>query len=332
VNYLSDAPGNAQQPHDTPMSKVAVSGLGAPISQLGRGQHLTLVGVGAADIIAALRPTTSVQGRGALLLDTSGRTSSAVLHRLLDDLADLALDRWPQWYGRDEAAENRTVHHAPADQLISAPWARAAARRAEAGRRPRFRRAAEAFEFVQLMRVVDIAGPILIAAVDPASPDRAAPIIQVLEWCVARSASVVVIFSARPPFVAPYDRVLYGALEVIHEIKPAGARFIAPSVRSHHASVVEQRVEAALQRDTELGPLFSCNEAVPIDGFGPSPRVDLLWSEGRIVVELDGPDHQLDPKFANDRHRDYELLIGNYILDSHASRHDDFGKQGAVIR
>jgi very-short-patch-repair endonuclease len=73
-------------------------------------------------------------------------------------------------------------------------------------------------------------------------------------------------------------------------------------------------MEAALQRDVELGPLFSCNETVSIRGFDSPPRVDLLWRAGRVVVELDGPDHQENPKFANDRHRDYELLLAGYLV------------------
>jgi very-short-patch-repair endonuclease len=97
-------------------------------------------------------------------------------------------------------------------------------------------------------------------------------------------------------------------------MEPARARFILARARHHHASTIEQRVEAALQRDAELGPLFSCNETVAIEGFGSPPRVDLLWREGRVVVELDGPDHQDDPKFANDRHRDYELLVAGYLV------------------
>jgi very-short-patch-repair endonuclease len=86
------------------------------------------------------------------------------------------------------------------------------------------------------------------------------------------------------------------------------------SPRAHHASAIEQTIEAALRRDSELGPLFSCNQTVAIGGLGSQPRVDLLWRDGRVVVELDGPEHQTDPKFANDRHRDYELLIAGYLV------------------
>jgi very-short-patch-repair endonuclease len=103
-------------------------------------------------------------------------------------------------------------------------------------------------------------------------------------------------------------------VDVVRDVTPAQARFIASRSRAHHASAIEQRVEAALRRDPELGPLFSCNEIVPIEGYGLQPRVDLLWREGRIVVELDGREHQSDPNFANDRHRDYELLVSGYLV------------------
>src|SRR6266853_276823 len=298
--------------HEMPLPTVAVAGLGVRIVELGRGKRLTLIGIGRDGVRNALR-ARPVSTRSALLLEsTDGFTSDAILHRLLDDLADLALDQWPRWYGRNQPVEESLVEHVTCDLLVSRPWLRAATKRAEVGRRPRFRKTAKAFEFGQLMRAIDPA-LVLISEVDPASPERAAPLIHVLEWCATQGASIVATFPTRPPIHPPYDRVLYGALEVVREIEPARARFITVHTRAHHGSTIEQRFEAPLRRDTELGPLFSCNETVSIDGFG-SPRVDLLWREGRVVVELDGPDHQDDPKFANDRHRDYELLVAGYLV------------------
>jgi very-short-patch-repair endonuclease len=294
--------------------KIAVADLGTRILELGRGERLTLIGIACDGVGDTIRAAPAALRSALLLESASGRTPDAILHRLLDDLADIALDRWPRWYGWDEPAREGLVQHAMNDRLVSAPWVRAAVKRATAGRRPRFRKAAEAFEFMQLMRAIDHSAPILIAGIDPASPDRAAPTIQVLEWCAAQGASVVAAFATRPPAHAPYDRVLYGALEVVRELEPALTRFIEARARAHHASAIEQRVEAALRRDAELGPLFSCNETVCLEGLGSPPRVDLLWREGRVVVELDGPDHQCEPKFANDRHRDYELLIAGYLV------------------
>jgi very-short-patch-repair endonuclease len=287
--------------------------LGDRVLELERGRCLTLVGVGSDAVGHALR---NAEGdRCALLFPpTGGRGTEAILHHLLDDLADLALGCWPRWYGPDCQAPDGLLRQAAVDPSVSTPWLRAAAKRAAAGYRPRFRRAAKSIEFVQLMRAIVPADPVLVAAIDPTDPSRAAPMIQVLEWCAAHGASVVATFPSQPAFVAPYDRVLYGAVEVVQPIEPLQARFVVPSARAHHASAIEQRVEAALRRDPELAPLFSCNETVAIHGYGTPPRVDLLWRDGRVVVELDGPEHQDYPKFANDRHRDYELLVAGYIV------------------
>jgi hypothetical protein len=32
------------------------------------------------------------------------------------------------------------------------------------------------------------------------------------------------------------------------------------------------------------------------------------------VVELDGPEHERDPNYGADRHRDYELLVAEYLV------------------
>lgn len=292
---------------------ITVAGLASRVLALRGGERLTLIGIDRDGVGDALRASPQ-DGRSALLLESGARNAEAILDGLLDDLAGLALDRWPRWYGREETSVEDLIAFAKTDRYVSAPWVRAAVKRTAAGYAPRFRKAARPFEFKQLMRAVDARGPVLIVAVDPALPERATPVIAVLEWCAGQGASAVATFAVRPPIIPPYDRLLYGALEVVRESAPAQARFIAARSRAHHASAIEQRVEAALRRDPELAPLFACNEIVPIGGYGLNPRVDLLWREGRVVVELDGPEHQGDPNFANDRHRDYELLVSGYLV------------------
>ncbi len=71
---------------------------------------------------------------------------------------------------------------------------------------------------------------------------------------------------------------------------------------------------AALARDPELAGLFAGNETVQVAGDGRQPRVDLVCRRHRIVVEIDGPEHQASPKFGQDRHRDYELLVAGYLV------------------
>jgi very-short-patch-repair endonuclease len=164
------------------------------------------------------------------------------------------------------------------------------------------------------MLAVDPSNPVLIASLDVDLSGQAAATIQALEWCTDQGASVVVAMPIRPPFVPPYDRILYGAIEVVTVEEQVKTRFIAPMGRAHPASVVEHRVEAALRADAELGQLFQYNQIVSLNSLGTAPRVDLLWREGRVVVELDGPEHRFDPQFARDRHRDYELLVAGYLV------------------
>jgi very-short-patch-repair endonuclease len=294
-------------------AQVTIGGVAVRIIALRGGERLTLIGIDRDGVGDALRAHPEAS-RSALLLESAARNAEAILDDLIDDLADLAFARFPQWYGRGEMTVDEMIAFAKSDPNVSAPWLRAAAKRAAAGYVPRFRRTAKQFEFLQLMQAVDTCNPVLIADIDPVAPERAAPVIAALEWCASQGASVVATLAARPPATAPYDRVLYGALDVVRDVTPAQTRFIASRSRAHYASAIEQRVEAALRRDPELGPLFSSNEIVPIEGFGLQPRADLLWREGRVVVELDGPEHQSDPNFANDRHRDYELLVSGYLV------------------
>ncbi|MFE1601685.1 endonuclease domain-containing protein [Methylobacterium sp. ID0610] len=280
---------------------IAPAGIVGRIADLAPGRRLVLTGIdrdGVRRLLACGAPSRSVLALPA----ESWPGADAVIARLLDDLADLALALWPRWHGGEDP---------PAAFPVSGPWLKAAMKCAAAGRPPRFRRTAPAFELRQLIGAVDPLGVILAAGIDPVAPARAAPVIAALEWALGHGAACVIACPVPPPPAPPYDRILYGALAVAPPPEPAGARFLARPSRAHPASATEQRIEAALRRDPELGPLFSANETVPLPGYG-APRVDLLWRAGRVVVELDGPEHRTDPTFGNDRHRDYELLVAGY--------------------
>jgi Protein of unknown function (DUF559) len=300
--------------YEAPLPQVGLSSVVQRILGLGCGERLSLIGIGWEIVRDALRSDTAHSRSALLLAPAGGRTSEAIIDHLLDDLAELALARWPRWYGRDDPSADSLVECEIARPLVSAPWLRAAVKRASFGHRPRFRRTERRLEFVQLMLAIDPSIPILIASVEVDPGGQAAAMIHALEWCAGQGASVVATLPVRPAFVAPYDRILYGAMQVIRAEEPVKARFIGPMGRAHPASVIEQRVAAALHGDRELGPLFHCNQLVSLNLFGAAPRVDLLWREGRVVVELDGPEHRTDPQFANDRHRDYELLVAGYLV------------------
>jgi len=82
----------------------------------------------------------------------------------------------------------------------------------------------------------------------------------------------------------------------------------------HPLSEIEQRLAKALHADRELGPLFAFNQIVGTVR-GSRPKVDLLWAEGRLVIELDGyGSHGNRLAFMYDRHRDYELILSGYTV------------------
>lgn len=271
------------------------------IAGLAAGERLTVLGLGR-DGVGDLLAEGAERSRGALLVACDAGTAAAILDRLLQDLAELALAGWPP----DEPSSE--------DETPPDPWRKAAAKCVRAGRPPRFRRMARKLEFARLLGAVEAVGPVLVWEVDPASGARAAPVIEALEWCARHGAAVVAALPADPPLAVPYDRILYGAVALARPSASASARFIAPMPGAHHASLAEQRVAAALARDADLAGLFQCNVPVPVGAFGERPRVDLLCPAHRIVVELDGPEHRAEAKFAADRHRDYTLLTSGYLI------------------
>ncbi|AWN52642.1 hypothetical protein DK412_14135 [Methylobacterium sp. 17Sr1-1] len=286
----------------TARSRLTPDRLAERVAGLREGERLAVVGL-TRDGVGAVLATREI-GRAVLLVAAEElRTARAVIDRLLDDLADLALARWPDWPGRDGSA--------PA---VSGPWLKAAATFAAAGRPPRFRRVAPALEFAQLLQAVDPGSVILVAEVDPVAPARAAPVIEALEWCAGHGAACVFALPAEPPDAPPYERILYGACMIGRAPEPVEKRFIPARSQAHHASEAERRIEAALAKDPELAGLFAGNNVVRVAGHGRQPRVDLVCREHRVVVEIDGPEHQASPKFGQDRHRDYELMVAGYLV------------------
>lgn len=82
----------------------------------------------------------------------------------------------------------------------------------------------------------------------------------------------------------------------------------------HFASPGEQMLAKALDAAADLRGLFEFNRRVATS-TGMDYRVDLLWREGRLVIEVDGYQYHSDREaFAADRQRDYALLISGYYV------------------
>ena len=288
---------------DRPFADASPLPVGAAIARLsilGFGQAATLIGLSGDALLAAASRDT-LDGRSLLLLEPGGiGGAEAAIARILEDLAELALAAWPGWPPPAAAS------------LVPVSWRRAADRLAEAGRRPLFRSVAVATQFSALHGAAG--APILVVPLDPARPERAAPLIAAMEWCRRRGAATVALLPETPAPEPPWDRILHGAL-VVDAPPPAPvlARVAPPPGAGAKGSAVERRMRAALAADAALAGLFADEVTLRL-GPAFTPRVDLLWAAGKVVVELDGAEHERDPNYGADRHRDYELLVAGYLV------------------
>jgi len=294
-----------------------------------------------------LRPTASVE---------------VYVEQVITVLAETALRLWPLWFsnvsfamcgenavGRQAAGviARETAARVPG---VSSTWTEAAAQLALAERLPRVAGALPATELAQLSLAVSRVGLVLVADVSAAADaSTAAAVAHALEW-VSQHASggVVALFPELPTLDSPFDRILYDARYVIDGADrepsvsvPDGREgagwqsWLAPwRGAPHPLSEIEQRLAAMLSDDPELATLFYFNWIINTVR-GSQPKVDLVWLEGRLVIELDGyADHATRGAFISDRHRDYELALSGYTVLRLANDEivQDFGRAIEKIR
>ncbi len=295
--------------------------------------------------------------RRALFLSLNGmQNAETIVERTVDALADTALQMWPIWYssvsfadirgdtlGR-EAARSRVREIAKVMSHVSRAWAERAITLALDGRKPRVLDIALATELEQLCLVIN-RGSLVLITNSRGSEAESASLVHALEW-MTRNAhlAVVVLFERLPQGKSAYDRILYGAqcIELaesagsnapVHDFS-ASAWFAPVQGMPHPLSATEQKLAKAIALDAELAPLFGYNLFVETVR-GSRPKVDLLWSTGRLVIELDGyPDHGSRTAFMYDRHRDYELALSGFSVLRLANDEiaQDIGKAVEKIR
>jgi very-short-patch-repair endonuclease len=267
------------------------------------------------------------------------QTPEAAVHQLADQLAEIALRLWPVWFTDVSFAE--CGHDIPGRSACSAimrrataqisrlqpAWAEMAMDLALHGRPPRIRGMIAAVEIAQLALAISRYGLVIIMDVEKACEgSNAAAVVHALEWVAQLTqCAVVALFRTIPAHEPPFDRILYGARVLTVNEREVGGDggfaaadegvWLAPWLGSPHPlSETEQRLEKALRADAELAPLFGCNQFVETV-HGARPKVDFLWTGGRMVVELDGyGSHGNRAAFMYDRHRDYELTLSGYTV------------------
>lgn len=349
------------------MPSIAIGEIGPFISAIPPHAVRLLAGLDAAGLADALgagpRP-----GRPVLALDLSGGGDAGAIARAArDGLARAVAGLWPFLWGGEDLSDAHddalTRAHLPIRlarlagrvPALSQAWALEAAARLVGGRGPCRPGAPDALDWEQLVLAL-APGGLVVATPLPAGEPNA--VLAALAWLAERAAVSVLVLAPTPPDPeGPFGRVLFGAGTVAgpgpvagpegpegpeepeepeEPEGPAAARVLAePEVegRPHPLSAAEMRLHRLIRADAELAPLFAYNRVVP-DLPRLKPRVDLLWAAGRVVVEIDGPEHRAAARYRADRQRDADLMCAGYrvLRLTNADVIDDAGLALARIR
>jgi len=261
----------------------------------------------------------------------------AMLDDIVATMAEVAGAVWPNWWGLDLASHGTRPaaeqglradleDRAREQPAISVSWAMAAARLAAAGHLPLPSAHPAATQLKQLALAISPERLLLLLATtdNDASEPRLLALASGVEWVVRNSsAAVAVLLPGGLAEARALDPIRYQAIRM--DPPHTGSQPSTPASsaedrlriwpvlgRPHPFSPGEQALARALGEDPELADLFEFNQPLTTQS-GSHYVVDLLWRFGRLVVEVDGYHFHTTPDaFAQDRERDFELLISRY--------------------
>ncbi len=258
---------------------------------------------------------------------------------ILGHLASVALALFPDWYSRlipfaeidrssaafDSLLADLATQHGLLERGVSIPWLRAARQLCHHGQQPLPGEFTGSVQVTQLALAID-SSPLLIALIlhdsDPESGTLQS-LARASEWIARQtSARVVVVVPESLSTRAELDSVSFDAVHlstqqdhIERSAKADSHDSLSPLIgQPHPFSRGEQLLAKRLSQDEMLAGLFQFNARVATQR-GSQYLVDLVWTEGRLVVEVDGYEFHSDRvAFSSDRRRDYELMISGYLV------------------
>jgi very-short-patch-repair endonuclease len=263
----------------------------------------------------------------------------SLIDDILENLAHITLSLFPSWYGDADpfAGIDATTstfellvagHVNQPDLLkrgVSIPWLKAARKLCHLGKPPLLRELTASVQVAQLALAID-PSPLLIALLlqdDCPSSQGLEGLARASEWLARETgARVVVAVPESLSYSTALDSINFEAVHLSQSkdpIEPAQKGQPLVSVypvigQPHPFSRGEQLLAKRLAQDTMLAGLFRFN--IPVTTQNESRYlVDLIWPEGKIIVEVDGYEFHSDRRaFSADRRRDYELMISGYLV------------------
>ena len=267
---------------------------------------------------------------------------------ILQTLAEAAYGIWPAWYYQDApfldedgvTTETTLLNQFKCldlkrgSQAICLPWLKQAVHACQTHKAPILSEFSRALQLSQLLLAIEPNHVIIVVVVADPAPARhqLLGLARSVQWLADKTqAPIALMLSEQLARVPELDSVLYGAVSLPVATSaaviqlPGGAvegvadeetkHILVPVLgRPHPFSPGEKLLAERLARDAELRPLFQFNRTVRTVRHN-TYLVDLLWADGRVVVEVDGYRYHSNTfAFSRDRHRDYELLISGYVV------------------
>ena len=278
--------------------------------------------------------------------------AAELIDDLISRLADAALGLWPAWYPHadgglvpdptpDSPYLRRQLRRLLAGlPRLSVNWALRAIAAASSGRSPGLPQFTREVQLQQLGLAVSGVGLRIVIVLDAREQSDAGleNLVHAAEWLARQGEmAVALMIPAELAHRSALERVMFGAVALsqpdghtdwreVDEANghpsralpshPAEANdvWLWPVLgRPHPNSPGELKLAQALMADAELSALFRFNQRVETV-HKSHPIVDLLWEDGRVVVEIDGRTHWQPDQYAADRHRDFQLLVTGYLV------------------
>lgn len=290
------------------------------------------------------------------------------LLEIQEALAKATASLWPDWYlgsegtRRPQTPEQAWEGSAAAQAQASRSWFNEAWRRCTRGELPIVQQMTASEQIRQMGRAIDPSQLLITLSVvsERAGAARIRSLAKAAEW-LARETScrTLLVLPAAWREHRELDHVNYGALCLEADqplANPGDGQSTPPSARSteasplaptkrqakephvtlghvigrpHPGSPVELSMYEQLESDPELNVLFEYNQRLAPADSAPC-IVDLLWREGRLIVEFDGPEHHSHWHYVQDRKRDYRFLLEGFITLRIAN--DEVCTDSALVR